>query len=252
MFLFVVSAPNMSMPTDRLSIAQRIEALPWPELLQTLDTQGFVKIGQLLDIEECQQLVELYRDNESFRSRIVMERYRFGQGEYQYFDYPLPNIVQSLREMVYAQLFSLANSWNQSLAKEFTFPDTLVGFLETCHRHEQLRPTPLLLKYQAGDFNCLHQDLYGEISFPLQMAVVLSQAEQDFSGGEFVLVEQKPRTQSRVHVLPLNQGEAVIFAVSHRPVKGTRGFYRVNIKHGVSVIHSGDRYCLGVIFHDAT
>jgi uncharacterized protein len=172
--------------------------------------------------------------------------------EYQYFDYPLPDIIQSLRETVYAHLFDLANNWNQSLGKEFVFSDTLAAFLETCHTANQLRSTPLLLKYQAGDFNCLHQDLYGEISFPLQMAIVLSKPEQDFSGGEFVLVEQKPRTQSRVHVLPLHQGEAVIFAVSHRPVKGTKGFYRVNMKHGVSVIHSGDRYCLGVIFHDAT
>jgi uncharacterized protein len=242
----------MSISIDPPSIAQRIEALHWQELHQTLDTQGFVKISQILDLKECQQLIDLYRDRQSFRSRIVMERYRFGQGEYQYFDYPLPDLVQSLRENVYAHLFTLANNWNQSLAKEFTFPDTLAAFLETCHHHQQLRPTPLLLKYQAGDFNCLHQDLYGEISFPFQMAIVLSQPEQDFSGGEFVLVEQKPRTQPRVHVLPLQQGEAVIFAVSHRPVSGSRGFYRVNLKHGVSVIHSGDRYCLGVIFHDAT
>jgi uncharacterized protein len=241
----------MSISIDWLSISQRIEALPWQELLQTLDNQGFAKIGKLLEPEECQQLITLYQDRESFRSRIMMERYRFGQGEYQYFDYPLPNIVQSLRETVYTHLFSLANNWNQSLSKSFIFPDTLDRFLETCHTAEQLRSTPLLLKYQAGDFNCLHQDLYGEISFPLQMAIVLSQPEQDFSGGEFVLVEQKPRNQSRVHVLQLQQGEAVIFAVSHRPVKGSRGFYRVNIKHGVSVIHSGDRYCLGVIFHDA-
>jgi uncharacterized protein len=242
----------MSISIDRLSIVQRIEALPWQEILKTLDTQGFVKIGQLLDLEECQQLIDLYRDRESFRSRIVMERYRFGQGEYQYFDYPLPDIVQSLRSSVYPQLSTLANKWHKSLAKTFTFPDTLATFLENCHAANQVRSTPLLLKYQAGDFNCLHQDLYGEISFPLQMAIVLSQPEQDFSGGEFVLVEQKPRTQSSVHVLPLHQGEAVIFTVSHRPVSGTKGFYRVNMKHGVSVIHSGDRYCLGVIFHDAT
>lgn len=234
-----------------ISIMQRIETLPWQELLQTLDRQGFIKIGKLLEPEECQQLIDLYRDRQSFRSRIVMERYRFGQGEYQYFDYPLPNIVQSLRSSVYPQLSALANKWNKSLAKTFTFPDTLATFLEHCHAANQIRSTPILLKYQAGDFNCLHQDLYGEISFPLQMAIVLSQPEQDFSGGEFVLVEQKPRTQSRVHVLPLRQGEAVIFAVSHRPVSGTKGFYRVNMKHGVSVIHSGDRYCLGVIFHDA-
>ncbi len=242
----------MSISIDLPSIAQRVEALPWQKLRQTLDIQGFVKIGQLLEPEECQQLIDLYRDRKSFRSRIVMERYRFGQGEYQYFDYPLPDIIQYLRETVYAHLFDLANNWNQSLAKEITFPDTLAAFLENCHAAEQLRSTPLLLKYKAGDFNCLHQDLYGEISFPLQMAIVMSKPEQDFSGGEFVLVEQKPRTQSRVHVLPLQQGEAVIFAVSHRPVKGTKGFYRVNMKHGVSVIHSGDRYCLGVIFHDAT
>jgi uncharacterized protein len=242
----------MSIADDLRSISQRVEALPWHEFLQKLDAQGFVKIGQLLNTEECQQLIDLYRDRESFRSRIVMERHRFGQGEYQYFDYPLPDLVQSLRSSVYPQLFTIANNWNQLLAKLFVFPDTLERFLEICITAEQIRPTPLLLKYQAGDFNCLHQDLYGKISFPFQMAIVLSEPEQDFSGGEFVLVEQKPRTQSRVHVLPLCQGEAVIFAVSHRPVRGTKGFYRVNMKHGVSVIHSGDRYCLGVIFHDAT
>ncbi|MDX2214463.1 MAG: 2OG-Fe(II) oxygenase [Oculatellaceae cyanobacterium bins.114] len=192
-----------------------------------------------------------YADKTLFRSRIVMEQYRFGQGEYQYFAYPLPTIVQNLRESLYPQLVSLSNRWHEALELKTRFPNESDRFLETCHQAGQTRPTPLLLKYETGDYNCLHQDLYGELTFPLQVAIALSQPGQDFMGGEFVLTEQKPRSQSRVHVLNLQQGDAVIFAVSHRPVQGTRGTYRVNLKHGVSSLHSGQRFCLGIIFHDA-
>jgi uncharacterized protein len=240
------------MPTPMLPIVQRIDTLLWPTLRQTLETQGFVTTGQLLSASECQQLIDCYAQPQHFRSRIKMQQYRFGQGEYQYFAYPLPDLVQALRESVYPHLSPIANAWNELLAQPFTFPNTLAAYLATCHQAAQRRPTPLLLKYQPGDFNCLHQDLYGEQHFPLQMAIVLSQPIGDFSGGEFVLVEQRPRSQSRAHVVPLQQGEAIIFAVSHRPVQGTRGHYRVNLKHGVSTLHSGQRYCLGVIFHDAT
>lgn len=237
---------------DTPSFIQRIEALRWEKILQTLYIQGFAKTGQILSSQECHQIINLYGDNIQFRSRVKMQQYRFGQGEYQYFAYPLPAIVQSLRETVYPYLVPVANTWNERLGKAFAFPNTLETFLEICHRAKQVRPTPLLLKYESGDFNCLHQDLYGELTFPLQMAILLSKPGEDFVGGEFVLVEHKPRTQSRVHVVPLHHGEAVIFAVSHRPVRGTRGFYRVDMKHGVSQIHSGQRYCLGMIFHDAT
>ncbi|MEP0932292.1 2OG-Fe(II) oxygenase [Leptolyngbya sp. PL-A3] len=180
-----------------------------------------------------------------------MERYRFGKGEYKYFAYPLPPLVQTLRDRLYPHLSPLANRWNEALNTSFRFPNTLPEFLELCHQSGQQRPTPLLLKYKAEDYNCLHQDLYGEMAFPLQVAIALSQPNQDYTGGEFILIEQKPRAQSRAHAITLNQGDAIIFAVHHRPVQGSRGFYRVNLKHGVSTIKSGQRYCLGIIFHDA-
>jgi uncharacterized protein len=228
-----------------------INQINWETILTTLDRQGFATINSLLTPTECQTIVQFYPQSECFRSRIDMARYRFGQGEYQYFAYPLPPILQQLREQIYPKLVPLANRWHQALGLETRFPELLDRFLDTCHQAGQTRPTPLLLKYQTGDFNCLHQDLYGPLTFPLQVAIVLNQAGRDFSGGEFVLTEQKARSQSRAHVLNLNQGDAVIFAVSHRPVQGTRGSYRVNMKHGISALHSGDRYCLGVIFHDA-
>jgi hypothetical protein len=181
-----------------------------------------------------------------------MQHHGFGRGEYQYFAYPLPTIVEALRQSVYCRLVQLANRWNTALGKDLIFPDTLQAFLETCHGEGQIRPTPLLLKYEPGDFNCLHQDLYGVLTFPFQMVVLLNEPGEEFSGGEFVLVEQKPRAQSRAEVVSLHCGEAVIFTVNYRPIQGTRGFYRVNLKHGVSQIRSGHRYSLGVIFHDAT
>ena len=232
-------------------LAARINSLDWSGIFQTLDRQGFSIVNSLLTSTECQQLTSVYPREELFRSRIVMEQYRFGRGEYQYFAYPLPGIVQTLRENIYPQLVPLANSWHEALGVKTSCPSQLHDFLELCHRAGQGRSTPLLLKYQAGDFNCLHQDLYGELTFPLQVAIVLSEPGRDFAGGEFVLTEQKPRSQPRVHVLNLHQGDAVIFAVNHRPVLGTRGKYRVTLKHGVSQLHRGQRYCLGIIFHDA-
>ncbi|MBD2461154.1 2OG-Fe(II) oxygenase [Oscillatoria sp. FACHB-1407] len=237
--------------THTSSIAQRVNTIDWLTILQTLDRQGFATLNSLLTVTECQQLAYSYSDDTLFRSRIVMERYRFGHGEYQYFAYPLPSQVQSLRESVYPQLVPLANQWHSILGIETRFPDQLGRFLETCHQAGQIRPTPLLLKYEVGDYNCLHQDLYGELTFPFQVAIALSEPGRDFLGSEFVLTEQKPRSQSRVHVVNLHQGDAVIFAVNHRPVQGTKGFYRATLKHGVSALHSGRRFCLGIIFHDA-
>jgi uncharacterized protein len=233
------------------SITQKINTLNWPSILQSLENQGFSTLNSLLSPMECRQLSNFYNMEERFRSRIIMQRYRFGRGEYQYFAYPLPTIVQTLRERIYPQLTSLANRWNKALGIKVVYPDQLHDFLDLCHQSDQTRPTPLLLKYEEGDFNCLHQDLYGELSFPLQVAIVLNEPGQDFSGGEFVLSEQKARSQSQVHVLNLHQGDAVIFAVSHRPVQGVKGIYRVNLKHGISSLHAGQRYCLGIIFHDA-
>lgn len=233
------------------SLDQRIDHLDWKLVYQQLDSQGFGILQSLLTQDECNEIIHLYDRSGIFRSRIVMERYRFGKGEYQYFLYPLPAIVKSLREQIYPYLVPVANRWNEGLKLPFCFPETLDEFTSECHQGGQERPTPLLLKYGAGDFNCFHQDLYGEKAFPLQVAIALSQPNQDFTGGEFILVEQKPRMQSRAHALTLNQGDAIVFAVSHRPVQGNRGFYRVNLKHGVSTIRSGQRFCLGIIFHDA-
>jgi hypothetical protein len=237
--------------TSVKSISKRIEALPWSAIREQLNTQGFAAIGHLLSPEECSQLTKLYANDVLFRKRVVMQRHGFGQGEYQYFSYPLPAIVAALRQLIYPHLVQLANQWNVALERNLLFPDTLQNFLSLCHSEEQTRPTPLLLKYESGDFNCLHQDLYGALTFPFQMVVLLNQPEEEFTGGEFVLVEQKPRAQSKAEVISLRRGEAVIFAVNHRPVQGTRGFYRVTLKHGVSRIHSGQRHSLGVIFHDA-
>lgn len=233
------------------SIFERIECLSWPRILDSLDTQGFAITGQILTNEDCQVLKEMYSNNRFFRSRVIMQNHGYGRGEYQYFNYPLPSLVDSLRQSFYPKLLESANQWHVLLKNEMIFPTTLSEFLLKCHSRGQIRPTPLLLKYEVNGFNCLHQDLYGTMTFPFQVAIVLSQPEKDFLGGEFTLVEQKPRSQSRIHVLRPQQGEAIIFAVNHRPVKGVRGVYRVIIKHGVSTIYSGQRYCLGIIFHDA-
>lgn len=205
----------------------------------------------LLRADECRSLVALYPDNAHFRSQVVMARHGFGRGEYKYFSYPLPGMVQDLRSQLYPCLAPIANRWNETMDIAVRYPVTHADFLDRCHAAGQLRPTPLLLQYGAADYNCLHQDLYGEHVFPLQVAILLSQPGEDFSGGEFVLTEQRPRMQSRPEVVPLQQGDAVVFAVHHRPVRGSRGIYRVNMRHGVSRIRSGQRHTVGIIFHDA-
>jgi hypothetical protein len=229
----------------------RVAALDWSKLSIELDSQGSALVERLLEPEECRFLAALYPQDSRFRSRVVMSRHGFGRGEYKYFSYPLPGTVSRLRTGLYPRLAPIANRWNESLGIAVRYPTQHAEFLARCAQAGQTRPTPLLLQYEAGDYNCLHQDLYGEHVFPLQVAILLSQPEKDFTGGEFVITEQRPRMQSRPEVVPLRQGDAVIFAVHHRPVKGTRGMYRVNLRHGVSRVRSGHRHTLGIIFHDA-
>ncbi len=236
---------------QRQSIATRIAGLPWPELAAALDERGYALTGNLLGAAECRALASLYEEAPRFRSRIVMQRHGFGRGEYQYFAAPLPAIVASLREHLYARIAPVARGWLQKLGRPPSYPETLAAFVKQCHEAGQTRPTPLLLRYGAGDYNCLHQDLYGELAFPLQVTFLLSRPEAEFDGGEFLLVEQRPRMQSRAEVIPLRQGEGVIFAVNERPVQGARGVYRVRMRHGVSVLRRGSRTTLGIIFHDA-
>jgi len=227
--------------------------MDWEHSRSQLDDRGFVLITRVLAKNICQELAGYYAEDHRFRSRVEMARYSFGRGEYKYFNYPLPEIVQQLRASIYPQLALLANRWSERLGgKTVRYPEKLADFLEQCHRAGQERATPLLLKYGARDFNCLHQDLYGEVVFPFQVTCFLSQRGKDFDGGEFVLAEQQPRRQSRVEVLTPEQGDAVIFSVHHRPVRGARGYYRANLRHGVSTVRSGERYTLGIIFHDAT
>jgi hypothetical protein len=226
--------------------------IDWEQARVRLDERGFALIPGVLAKETCEEIAAYYADDQRFRSRIEMSRHAFGQGEYKYFNYPLPAIVQQLRTSIYPQLAPLANQWAVRLGHNMPrYPEKLADFIERCHRAGQKRPTPLLLKYGSGDFNCLHQDLYGAVVFPFQVTFFLSQRGRDFAGGEFVLAEQRPRRQSRVEVLSPQQGDAVVFSVHHRPIRGTRGFYRANLRHGVSTVHSGDRYTLGIIFHDA-
>jgi hypothetical protein len=221
------------------------------KLTADLDSYGCSLITSVLTPAQCTELRESYGRDDLFRSRIVMSRHSFGRGEYKYFTYPLPALIQKLRTSLYPALAQIANQWNVTLGIDIRFPETHSEFLDRCHHAGQTKPTPLLLQYEEGDYNCLHQDLYGEHVFPLQVAFLLSQPNQDFTGGEFVLTEQRPRMQSRVEVVPLNQGDAVVFPVHHRPVKGSRGTYRVNMRHGVSRIRSGHRHTLGIIFHDS-
>lgn len=238
-------------PYDGQDFEATVAALDWARIESELDAQGVGLTGPLLDAGACAALRGLYGEPARFRSRIVMARHGFGRGEYQYFAHPLPEPIAALRPLVYARLAPIANRWNETLGIAQRYPDSLEAFLALCHAAGQRRPTPLLLKYEAGDYNCLHQDLYGDLFFPFQMVLLLSQPGRDFTGGEFTLVEQRPRMQSRPEVVPLAQGEAAIFAVQHRPVEGTRGFYRVNLRHGVSRVRSGERYTTGLIFHDA-
>ncbi len=233
------------------SIERRIAAIDWPRVGDDLDAQGFAVIDGLLTAQECRSVAKLYQDDARFRSRIVMARHGFGQGEYKYFAYPLPKLIADLRMELYPHLAVIANRWNEAMGIEVRYPADHSQFLKRCHGAGQTRPTPLLLQYEAGDFNCLHQDLYGEHVFPLQVAILLSEPGEDFTGGEFVLTEQRPRMQSRAAVVPLSRGDAVVFAVHHRPVRGVKGTYRVNLRHGVSMVRSGRRHTLGVIFHDA-
>jgi uncharacterized protein len=218
---------------------------------EELETAGWARTGPVLSARQCADLVQLYADEARFRSRIDMARYRFGVGEYKYFASPLPPLVQQLREACYPALAAIANRWQEALGQPQWYPPTLAEFLEQCHRAGQTKPTPLLLRYEAGGYNCLHQDLYGDVAFPLQMTCLLSRPGLDFTGGEFLLVEQRPRAQSRGEAIALEQGEMVIFTTRHRPVQGVRGYYRVVMRHGVSTVTSGVRLTLGVIFHDA-
>jgi len=248
-----VSLPVMASATifSAEEVTERIRALDWSRMAGDLDATGNVMLEGLLSPDECRSLAGLYPADDLFRSRIVMARHGFGRGEYKYFNYPLPDLIARLRTALYPRLAPIANRWNEALGIDVSYPAGHADFIARCHEAGQRKPTPLLLQYQAGDFNCLHQDVYGEHVFPLQVAVLLSEPGRDFTGGEFVMTEQRPRMQSRAEVVPLGQGDAVVFTVRNRPVQGTRGVYRVNLRHGVSRIRSGHRHTLGIIFHDA-
>jgi uncharacterized protein len=233
------------------TLARRIDQIDWFHIEDELNGYGCAMLPGLLRHEECDALAGLYPRDELYRSRIVMARHGFGRGEYKYFAYPLPPLIGQLRERLYPRLVPVANRWNEVMGIDVRYPAAHEDFIARCHAAGQTRPTPLVLQYATGDYNCLHQDLYGEHVFPLQVAVLLSKPGEDFTGGEFVMTEQRPRMQSRTEVVPLGKGDAVVFAVHHRPVQGTRGPYRVNLRHGVSRLRSGRRHTLGVIFHDA-
>jgi len=240
---------NSSIPaTNALTC---ISALDWECISQDIDARGNAILERVLSADECRTLAALYPEDDLFRSGFVMSRHGFGRGEYKYFNYPLPEIIAELRTAIYSRLAPIANRWNTAMGIDVRYPEVHARFLQRCHNAGQLRPTPLLLQYGEGDYNCLHQDLYGEHVFPIQVTILLSEPTKDFTGGEFILTEQRPRMQSRPEVVPLRQGDGVAFAVHHRPVQGTRGFYRVNLRHGVSRVRSGHRHTLGIIFHDA-
>jgi len=236
---------------SQCDLARRVAAVEWPRVEADLEAQGAVVIKGLLTSTECLDLASLYPHDYPFRSRVVMASHGFGRGEYRYFDYPLPQLIGVLRASAYVHLAPVANRWYDAMGMTARFPDRHVEFIDRCHAAGQRKPTPLLLQYGPGDYNCLHQDLYGEHVFPLQLVLLLSEPGRDFEGGEFVMTEQRPRMQSRPLVLPLRQGDAALIATSHRPVRGTRGVYRVNLKHGVSHLRSGHRLAAGIIFHDA-
>ena len=248
-----MSAPSSKMsPAPAINSAEaRVAAFDWPALKGDLDTCGCAVLPKLLSPDECSGIAGLYADESHFRSHVVMARHGFGKGEYRYFRYPLPDLIGELRTALYPRLAPVANGWSARMKLDERYPEEHAAFLTRCHDAGQTRPTPLLLQYVEGDFNCLHQDLYGELAFPIQVVVLLSQPAKDFTGGELVLTEQRPRMQSRAEVVSLEQGDAVAFAVHHRPVQGSKGTYRVNLRHGVSRIRSGLRYTAGIIFHDA-
>jgi len=237
--------------TTSAAIRRLVSKLDWPRIEADLDVHGAAVIEKLLPPDACRELVALYAQDDRFRSRVVMARHGFGRGEYKYFDYPLPRVVANLRGALYPPLAKVANRWNEALRTDMRYSAAHAEYLERCRAAGQHKPTPLLLSYGEGDYNCLHQDLYGGQVFPLQLTVQLSQPGMDFEGGEFVLTEQRPRMQSRAEVVPLRQGDAVVFAVHHRPMRGARGTYGVNLRHGVSRVRSGRRHTLGIIFHDA-
>ena len=236
---------------NRADLGAKLAAIDWTALAGDLDAQGWTTLPRLVEPVDADAIAALYDVEEGFRSRVVMARHGFGQGEYRYFSYPLPPIIEALRSRLYVPLAPLANRWHERMGIETRFPDTHGAFLDRCHTAGQTRPTPLLLRYGPGDYNCLHQDLYGEHVFPLQVAILLSAPGRDFAGGEFVLTEQRPRMQSRASVVPLAKGDAVVFAVNTRPHRGARGDYRVTMRHGVSKVTQGQRHTLGIIFHDA-
>ncbi len=235
-----------------VAVDDRVDEFDWPQVNQHLNAHGWALLPKLLTPAECVEIAGLYNSDRHFRSHVIMARHGFGRGEYKYFSYPLPDTIADLRTTLYPRLRTIANEWNAAMGIDVRFPVTHAEFIKRCHQAGQTRPTPLLLQYGEEDFNALHQDVYGEHVFPLQVAILLSDPESDFAGGEFVLTEQRPRMQSRAEVVPLRRGDGVIFAVRHRPVHGTRGVYRVNLRHGVSRLRSGHRHTVGVIFHDAT
>jgi uncharacterized protein len=237
--------------TKAMPIEARVNAIDWLKIHVDLDAQGWAVASKLLTHAQADSISGLYHQEHGFRSHIIMSRHGFGRGEYKYFSYPLPSLIQSLRTAAYARLAPIANQWSERMRQPVRFPDDHATFLERCHRAGQVRPTPLLLEYAAEDYNCLHRDLYGEHVFPIQIAILLDQPGEDFEGGEFVMTEQRPRMQSRAMVLPLKKGDAAIFAVNSRPMKGVRGDYQVKLNHGVSKLYSGKRHTVGVIFHDA-
>ena len=236
---------------DALDIDTRVGGYDWAIVSAHLDAHGWAMLPKLLTPSEAAAVAGFFNDDSRFRSHIIMARHGFGRGEYKYFTYPLPDKVADLRTALYARLVPIANRWNESMGIDVRYPDAHADFIERCHKAGQMRPTPLLLQYGEGDFNALHQDVYGEHVFPLQAAILLAEPQKDFTGGEFVLTEQRPRMQSRAEVVPLDRGDGVVWAVRSRPVQGTRGTYRVNMRHGVSRLRSGHRHTLGVIFHDA-
>ena len=241
----------MNAPINTLPAAGRVAVFDWKRVTDELDVEGAAILERLLTPAECRDMAGLYADDSKFRSHVIMARHGFGKGEYKYFAYPHPGLIGGLREALYTRLVPIANRWNERMRIDERYPANHQEFLALCHQAGQRRPTPLLLKYGPGDYNCLHQDVYGDLAFPIQVAVLLSKPGEDFEGGEFVLTEQRPRMQTRADVVPLRHGDAVAFAVHHRPVQGARGSYRVNLRHGVSRVRCGRRYTLGVIFHDA-
>lgn len=242
---------KMSATPVAAAMADRVAALDWSKLTEQMDDFGNAVIEGLLTSDECGEISSLYPDDGQFRSHVHMARHGFGKGEYKYLKYPLPDLISGLRTALYPRLATVANAWNERMSIDQRYPAKHAEFLQQCHDAGQTRPTPLLLQYVPGDFNCLHQDLYGDLAFPLQVAILLSEPAKDFTGGEFVLTEQRPRMQSRAEVVPLKQGDAVVFAVHNRPVHGTKGNYRVNLRHGVSRLRTGKRHTVGIIFHDA-